>query len=401
MTRLLPLLLVVISVSALAPVSPPPRPRARDLGLAPGVFPPGPLDAITDVHGVRVGQVTLIRGDDVRTGVTAILPHGGNIFQDKVAGAIFVGNAFGKLAGSTQVAELGTIETPIVLTNTLSVGTAVEAVVRYTLAEPGNEDVRSVNAVVGETNDGGLNDIRGLHVTVADVIRAIRTAREGPVAEGSVGAGTGTICFGWKGGIGTASRVLPAASGGYTLGVLVQTNFGGVLTMGGAPVGKELGRYAFKPQAPRTERREPQKASEWREPGFGAEPRQNGDGSCMIVVATDAPIDARDLRRLAARAIFGLARTGSSYSNGSGDFAIAFSTSPQMRSRFGDLAPRTRTILPPDAMSPLFEAALEATEEAVYNSLLQATTVSSRFGTAQAIPIDRVEAILRKYGVGH
>ncbi|HVC18495.1 MAG TPA: P1 family peptidase [Vicinamibacterales bacterium] len=438
MTRLLPLLLVVISVSALAPASPPPRPRARNLGLAPGVFPPGPLNAITDVHGVRVGQVTLIRGDDVRTGVTAILPHGGNIFQDKVAGAIFVGNAFGKLAGSTQVAELGTIETPIVLTNTLSVGTAVEAVVRYTLAEPGNEDVRSVNAVVGETNDGGLNDIRGLHVTVADVIRAIRTAREGPVAEGSVGAGTGTICFGWKGGIGTASRVLPAASGGYTLGVLVQTNFGGVLTMGGAPVGKELGRYAFKPQAPRTERREPQKASEWREPGFGAEPRdeagrspaartarprterrepqkasewrepgfgaeprQNGDGSCMIVVATDAPIDARDLRRLAARAIFGLARTGSSYSNGSGDFAIAFSTSPQMRSRFGDLAPRTRTILPPDAMSPLFEAALEATEEAVYNSLLQATTVSSRFGTAQAIPIDRVEAILRKYGVGH
>ncbi|MDE3153917.1 MAG: P1 family peptidase [Acidobacteriota bacterium] len=416
MSRLLPFAFVVLctAVAFTAPV--PSRPRARDLGLAPGVFPPGPLDAITDVAGVQVGQVTLVRGDDVRTGVTAILPHPGNVFQDKVAGAVFVGNAFGKLAGSTQVAELGTIETPIVLTNTLSVGTAVDAVVRYTLAEPGNEEVRSVNALVGETNDGGLNDIRGLHVTTADVLQAIRSAQGGPVAEGSVGAGEGTMAFGWKGGIGTASRQLPDRFGGYRLGVLVQTNFGGVLTMGGAPVGRELGKYAFAPHrpgsgaeprsvtartaGPRPERSEPHEASEWREPGSGAEPRMNGDGSCMIVVATDAPIDARDLRRLAARAIFGLARTGSSYSNGSGDFAIAFSTSPQMRSRYGDLAPRTRTILPPDAMSPLFEAALEATEEAVYNSLLQATTVSSRFGTAEAIPIDRVKAILEKYGVG-
>ena len=223
------------------------RPRARDIGLAPGVFPPGPLNAITDVAGVLVGQVTLVRGDSVRTGVTAVLPHGGNLFQDKVAGAVFVGNAFGKLAGSTQVGELGTIETPIVLTNTLSVGTAVEAVVRYTLAQPGNERVQSVNAVVGETNDGELNDIRGLHVTADDVVGAIRAASGGPVEEGSVGAGTGTRCFGWKGGIGTSSRVLPARYGGYALGVLVQTNFGGVLTMGGAPVGKELGRYAFAP----------------------------------------------------------------------------------------------------------------------------------------------------------
>ncbi len=357
------------------------RPRARDIGLAPGVFPPGPLNAITDVAGVLVGQVTLVRGDSVRTGVTAVLPHGGNLFQDKVAGAVFVGNAFGKLAGSTQVGELGTIETPIVLTNTLAVGTAVEAVVRYTLAQPGNERVLSVNAVVGETNDGGLNDIRGLHVTSDDVIGAIRAAAGGPVEEGTVGAGTGTQCFGWKGGIGTSSRALPARYGGYTLGVLVQTNFGGVLTMGGAPVGKELGRYAFAPPD--------------RGPAADASP----DGSCMIVVATDAPLDARDLRRLAARAIFGLARTGSSYSNGSGDFAIAFSTAPTMRTRFGESAPRTRVVLPPDGVSPLFEAALEATEEAVDNSLLRATTVRSRVGTADAIPVDRVVAILKAHHV--
>jgi D-aminopeptidase len=379
MVRLISRALVLCCLSTLS-AAPAPRPRARDLGLAPGVFPTGRLNAITDVRGVLVGQVTLIQGDDVRTGVTAVLPHGGNIFQDKVAGAVFVGNAFGKLAGSTQVAELGTIETPIVLTNTLSVGTAVEAVVRDTLAEAGNEDVRSVNALVGETNDGGLNDIRGLHVTADDVRAAIRKATTGPVEEGTVGAGTGTICFGWKGGIGTASRKLPAEYGGYTIGILVQTNFGGVLTMGGAPVGKELGRYAFAPRTP------------------GAV-RDRADGSCMIIVATDAPIDARDLRRLAARAIFGLARTGSSYSNGSGDFAIAFSTSPEMRSRYNDVKPRTRTLLPPDAMSPLFEAALEATEEAVYNSLLQATTVSSRFGTAEAIPVERVRGILEKYGI--
>jgi D-aminopeptidase len=358
------------------------RPRARDLGLAPGVFPPGPLNAITDVAGVRVGHTTLVEGDGVRTGVTAILPHGGNLFQDKVAGAVFVGNAFGKLAGSTQVAELGTIETPIVLTNTLSVGTAVEAVVRYTLAQAGNERVQSVNAVVGETNDGGLNDIRGLHVTRDHVMAAIASASGGAVAEGSVGAGTGTQCYGWKGGIGTSSRVLAARYGGYTVGILVQTNFGGVLTMGGAPVGKELGRYSFSP--PRTDL---------------AARDDSPDGSCMIVVATDAPVDARDLRRIAARAIFGLARTGSSYSNGSGDFAIAFTTSPDMRTKFGKSQPRQRTVLPPDGVSPLFQAALEATEEAVYNSLLRATPVTARQRTVDAIPIDKVTEILRKYGV--
>ena len=350
------------------------RPRARDLGIAPGVLQPGPLNAITDVDGVRVGHTTLVEGDSVRTGVTAIVPHGGNVFQDKVAGAVFVGNAFGKLAGSTQVTELGTIETPIVLTNTLSVGVAVDAVVRYTLAEPGNEQVRSVNALVGETNDGGLNDIRGLHVKTQHVLDAIRNAKSGPVPEGSVGAGTGTINYGWKGGIGTASRRMPLRPArperAYTVGVLAQTNFGGNLTIAGVPVFKSL-----QPPGRRS---------------------ANADGSCMLVVATDAPIEARDLRRLAARAVFGLARTGSAYSNGSGDFAIAFTTSPEMRSHFDDTAARARQVLPPDAMSPLFEAALEATEEAVYNALFQATTVTSRFGAATAIPIDRVRELLKK-----
>jgi D-aminopeptidase len=361
-----------------------PRPRARDLGLEPGVFPPGPLNAITDVRGVKVGHTTIVRGDAVRTGVTAVVPHGGNVFQDKVPGAVFVGNAFGKLAGSTQVSELGTLETPIVLTNTLGIGTAIEAVVAYTLAQEGNASVRSVNALVGETNDGGLNDIRALPVSRDDVLSAIRGAKEGAVAEGSVGAGTGTQCYGWKGGIGTASRVLPERYGGYTLGVLVQTNFGGVLTIGGAPVGKELGRFAYQPGRQGV----PQARGEM------------GDGSCMIVVATDAPVDARDLRRIAARAIYGLARTGSSYSNGSGDFAIAFSTAPQMRERVNATQPRTQTVLPPEGVSPLFQAALEATEEAVYNSLFQATTVTGNGQTVEAIPIDKVREILRKYGMG-
>ncbi len=363
------------------------RPRARDLGLEPGVFPPGPLNAITDVAGVRVGHTTVVEGDDVRTGVTAILPHEGNLFQEKVAGAVFVGNAFGKLAGSTQVNELGTIETPIVLTNTLSVGTAVDAVVEYTLAQDGNRQVQSVNALVGETNDGGLNDIRGRHVTKEHVLAAIRSAGGGSIAEGAVGAGTGTRCFGWKGGIGTASRALPARYGAYRLGVLVQTNFGGVLTIGGAPVGRELGRYAFSPPAPRSG------------PPMPVAAPDDGDGSCMIVVATDAPLDAHDLKRLAARALFGLARTGSSYSNGSGDFSIAFSTSPEARSRFNETAPRVRAILPSEAISPLFQAALEATEEAVYNSLLQAATTTARGQTVEALPVDRVKEILKKYGV--
>jgi D-aminopeptidase len=390
--RLLALLALAILVIAAVPSSQDRRPRARDLGLAPGVFQPGALNGITDVAGVRVGHVTLVTGDHVRTGVTAIVPHGGNLFQDKVAGAVFVGNAFGKLAGSTQVEELGTIETPIVLTNTLSVGAAVEGVVSWTLQQPGNEQVHSVNALVGETNDGGLNDIRGLHVRPTHAIEAIKAARDGTVAEGSVGAGTGTQAFGWKGGIGTSSRVLEGR-GDYVLGVLVQSNFGGVLTMGGAPVGKALGRYAF---APRVNSPPPVPNSH-----NGRRPTTDddrADGSCMIVVATDAPLDARDLKRLAARALFGLGRTGSSYSNGSGDFAIAFTTSTEMRTPFGDTKPRTRTMLTPDAVSPLFQAALEATEEAVYNSLLQATDVESRFGKAEALPIDKVREILKRYG---
>jgi D-aminopeptidase len=363
-----------MSAAATALLLAQPRPRARDLGISPGVYAPGALNAITDVDGVRVGHTTLIEGDRVRTGVTAILPHGGNVFQDKVAGAVFVGNAFGKLAGSTQVNELGTIETPIVLTNTLSVGVAMDAIVRFTLAQSGNETVRSVNALVGETNDGGLNDIRGLHVTREHVLAAIQAAKTGPVAEGTVGAGTGTVNYGWKGGIGTSSRQLPASNGGFIVGVLAQTNFGGNLTIAGVPVFRSL-------QPPR--RRD-------------AAAADNGDGSCMLVIATNAALDARDLRRLAARAVFGLARTGSSYSNGSGDFAIAFSTAPTMRSRFDDAAPRGRTVLPPDATSPLFEAALEATEEAVYNALFQATTVQSAIGRAEAIPIDKIRGLLRQ-----
>jgi len=360
------------------------RTRLRDLGFSIGRFPVGPWNAITDVGGVRVGHTTILDGDRVRTGVTAIVPHGGNVFQDKVAGAVFVGNAFGKLAGSTQVAELGTIETPIVLTNTLSVGTAVDAVARYTIAQPGNEEVRSVNPLVGETNDGGLNDIRGFHVTREHVLDAIRGARTGPVAEGAVGAGTGTICYGWKGGIGTASRKLQRT--GYTVGVLAQTNFGGNLTIAGVPIYKSL-----QPPARRAAGARPAAGS----PIDGTPSTSGGDGSCMLVVATDAPLDARDLRRLAARAVFGLGRTGSSYSNGSGDFAIAFSTAPEMRSRFNETAPRARSVLPTDATSPLFEAALEATEEAVYNSLFQATTVRSAIGAAEAIPVDRVRDLLK------
>jgi D-aminopeptidase len=350
------------------------RPRARNLGLAPGVFPPGSSNAITDVAGVRVGQVTLVEGDRIRTGVTAIVPHAGNVFQDKVPGGVFIGNAFGKLAGSTQIQELGTIETPIVLTNTLSVGAGMQGTIRWTLRQPGNEDVASVNAVVGETNDSWLNDIRAMYVTPDHVIAAIEVANVGTVAEGTVGAGTGTTCFGWKGGIGTSSRVVPNEYGGHTVGVLVQTNFGGVLTMGGAPVGKELGRFAYAPGA--------------------------GRGSCMIVVATDAPLSGWACRRLAVRAVYGLARTGSSFENGSGDFAIAFSTAESARVKNGFFPSATYETVTNDAMSPLFEAALEATEEAVYNSMLQAITVKSRGHVADAIPIDKVVSILKKYRVG-
>lgn len=347
------------------------RPRARELGIRPGILEPGPLNAITDVANVRVGHVTLSTGDRIRTGVTAILPHGGNLFQEKVAGAVFVGNAFGKLAGSTQVRELGTIETPIVLTNTLAVGTAIEAVVDWTLEQPGNADVRSVNALVGETNDGALNDIRERAITAAHVRRAIDVAADGPVPEGAVGAGTGTVAFGWKGGIGSSSRRLPGA---HTVGVLVQSNYGGVLTIDGVPVGKDLRADA------------------------AADRRFREHGSCMIIVATDAPLTARDLERLAARALFGLARTGASYANGSGDYAIAFSASPATRVRHGETAPQDRTALPGDALSPLFQAALEATEEAVYNSMLQAKTTSGNGITVEALPLDAVRTLLRKYG---
>jgi len=371
---------LILCAAAVLHAQEPPRPRARDIGLAPGVFPPGPLNAITDVSGVTVGHVTLNEGDRTRTGVTVVVPHPGNVFQDKVPGAVFVGNAFGKLAGSTQVDELGTIETPIALTNTLAVGAAVEGLVQWTLSRPGNAEVRSVNAVVGETNDGGLNDIRTLAVRPAHVLAALEAAHGGAVEEGSVGAGTGTRAFAWKGGIGTSSRRLSPDLGGYTVGVLVQSNYGGVLTMDGVPVGKALGRYAYQPSTP----------------GRG-DAADRGDGSCMIVVATDAPLDARDLKRLAARAVFGLARTGSSYSNGSGDFAVAFSTHPSLRVKFGETQPAARTLLPTDGVSPLFQAALEATEEAVYNSLLRATGVTSAVGSAEALPVDRVRALVRQF----
>jgi D-aminopeptidase len=350
------------------------RPRARDLGIAPGTLSPGTFNAITDVAGVRVGHATLIEGDTVRTGVTAILPHPGNLFQDKVAGAIFVGNAFGKLAGSTQVQELGTIETPIVLTNTLAVGTAVDAVVRWTIAQPGNENVRSVNALVGETNDGTLNDIRGLHITRDHVIAAVTQAKTGAVQEGAVGAGTGTVAFGWKGGIGTSSRIVRQGPDTWTVGVLVQSNYGGKLVIDGVPVWKAM-------------------APDRRGPG----PAPTADGSCMIVVATDAPLDTRNLQRLAARAVFALARTGSTYSNGSGDFAIAFSTHPSLRVTSA-IQPQQRTLLPTDGVSALFEAVLDATEEAVDNSLLKAMDATANGRTIRAIPVDALQALLKKYG---
>src|SRR5215204_794506 len=306
----------------------PTRPRARDIGLRVGVLPAGRLDSITDVEGVRVGQVTLIKGDDVRTGVTAVLPHAGNLFRGKVPAAVFVGNGFGKLAGSTQVEELGELETPILLTSTLNVPRAADALIEWMLGLPGNEDVRSVNPLVAETNDGQLNDIRGRHVGREEVFAALKNARGGEVEEGSVGAGTGTVAFGFKGGIGTASRVVPARHGGYTVGVLVQTNYGGVLTMNGAPVGKELGRYYLK------EDLEPaRKVGRKQERPELSSNVDGADGSCIVVVATDAPLDARNLRRLAARAMLGLARTGSAATNGSGDYCIAFSTAAQNRVR--------------------------------------------------------------------
>src|SRR5437588_2504738 len=356
------------------------RPRASDLGLKVGILPAGPLNAITDVAGVGVGHTTIISGDNVRTGVTAVLPHSGNLYRDKVPGAIFVGNGFGKLTGSTQVDEMGEIETPIVLTNTASVPRVADAVTTYILTLPGNENVLSVNPVVGETNDGYLNDIRGRHITPDDVFAAIKKAKSGPVEEGNVGAGTGTVAFGWKGGIVTSSLKLPQNLGGYTIGVLVQTNFGGVLAIAGAPIGQQLGQYYLH--------RELQQGSG----------KDKADGSCMIIIATDAPIDARNLKRLAARAWLGMARTGSAASNGSGDYAIAFSTAPQLRIYMPEKSPtRHVELLSNNAMSPLFLAVIEATEEAIYNSMFRATTMSGNGHTVEALPIDKTVEILREH----
>ena len=369
------------------------RPRAREAGVIVGVLQPGPLNAITDVGGVAVGHKTLIRGDNVRTGVTAILPHNGNLFREKVPGAVFIGNAFGKLAGSTQVNELGEIETPILLTSTLNVPRVADALIDYMLAVPGNEDVQSINPLVGETNDGYLNDIRGRHVGREEVFAAIKNARGGPVEEGGVGAGTGTVAFGFKGGIGTSSRKLPASLGGYTVGVLVQTNFGGILTINGAPVGRELGQYYLKEQLSGKD------SSPKTPTNFGLS--NSADGSVIIVIATDAPIDHRNLQRLAARSMLGLARTGAAGSNGSGDYAIAFSTAPELRIRTaaGNRASKSNVILlSNDAMSPLFLAVIEATEEAIYNSLFRATTTTGRGHTVDALPIDRTLDILRRHG---
>jgi len=357
------------------------RPRIRDLGIHPGVLEPGPLNAITDVEGVLVGHTTVIKGDSVRTGVTAILPHGGNLFQHKVPAAVYPANAFGKAAGFLQVKELGNLETPIVLTNTLCVGTAVQATVDWTLGQPGNAEVRSVNAVVGETNDSFLNDIRKCAVRPEHVFSAIEGARSGPVAEGTVGAGTGTTCFGWKGGIGTASRVLPESLGGYTVGALLQTNFGGVLTIDGIRVGEALGRYSYRDHLETTD-------------GNAPGEKDDGEGSCMIVLATDAPLSPRNLERMARRAVLGLARTGSFMHHGSGDFVIAFST--QNTERYEDPATTTTVeLVNDDAVSPLFLATVEAVEEAVYNSLLKATTVTGVDGhTREAFPVDRLRELV-------
>lgn len=349
--------------------------RAADFGIRIGVMKPGKLNAITDVRGVKVGHTTLIKGDSVRTGVTAVLPHGGNLFQQKVPAAVYVGNGFGKLTGTTQVKELGNIESPIILTNTLSVAAAVNAVVSYTLSQTGNENVQSVNAMVGETNDGYLNDIRSRHVSEADVLNAINNAASGPVAEGNVGAGTGTVCFGFKGGIGTASRVLQEKLGGYTVGVLVQTNFGGVLITDGVPVGEELKKYYLRNEL-----------------------NENADGSCMIIVATNAPLDARNLERLAKRAFMGLAKTGGIASNGSGDYVIAFSTDSSLRVPFNVPDILQQNVLSNDAVSPLFMAAIEATEEAIINSLLAAETMKGKSGRmVEALPHDKLREILKKY----
>ncbi|OQX53524.1 MAG: aminopeptidase [Candidatus Aminicenantes bacterium 4484_214] len=351
------------------------RPRVREFGIKIGVLPPGPLNAITDVSGVKVGQLTLIKGESIRTGVTAICPHGGNIYQEKVPAAIYVGNGYGKLTGISQVNELGNIETPIILTNTLSVPVAAEALIEYTLAQPENEKVGSVNPIVGETNDGWLNDIRQRVITREDVIEALKKAASGPVEEGAVGAGTGTICFGYKGGIGTASRKLPEALGGYTIGVLVQTNHGGILQINGFQVGVRLGKYYLQNIL-----------------------TNDSPGSCMVIVATDAPLSSRNLKRLAKRALLGIVRTGGFYSNGSGDYAIAFSTASEVRIPHRSKTPfLNKKVLRNSQMSPLFLAAVEACEEAILNSLFKATSMTGYNGHhIEALPLDKIKDLMRQ-----
>ena len=382
------------------------RPRARELGIEIGIFQPGPMNAITDVPGVRVGQTTLTDGDRINTGVTAILPHGGDLFRDRVPAAIHVGNGFGKLVGITQVRELGELETPILLTCTLCVWQAADAMVEWLLAGEGMGNVASINPVVGETNDAGLNDIRSRPVTPEAVVSALETASSGPVMEGSVGAGTGTRAFGWKGGIGTASRILPPDQGGYHVGVLVQSNFGGILTIDGAPVGQELGQYSFRGSVERQEEaaqqgaaregaaapdEEAQAEAAWRD-------QEDGAGSIMIVIATDAPLSDRNLERLAARAMMGLARTGSFAGNGSGDYIIAFSTADEVRRGGGSDLP-TVADLPNSRTSALFQAVVESTEEAILNSLFRATTVEGMGRRAEALPLDETLEVLQRYGV--
>lgn len=382
------------------------RPRTRDVGLKIGILPIGKLNAITDVRGVSVGHTTIIRGENIRTGVTAILPHAGNLFQEKVPGAVFVGNGFGKLMGSTQVNELGEIETPILLTSTLSVPRTADYLIDYMLALPGNESVQSINPLVAETNDGFLNDIRGRHVAQNDVFAAIKNAQSSAVEEGSVGAGTGTIAFGFKGGIGTSSRHLPVQLGGYTVGVLVQTNYGGILSIDGAPVGIELGKYYLKDAL---EAAKPTTGGAGRSKTFPTSHDQKtsapdinnlADGSIIIVIATDAPVDARQLQRMAARSMLGLARTGAAATNGSGDYAIAFSTASDLRIKSLKSSENAREtkVLSNDAMSPLFLAVIEATEEAIYNSLFKASTVTGKQARrVESLPLEPTLDILRRY----
>ncbi|MGC1633094.1 MAG: P1 family peptidase [Gelidibacter sp.] len=374
MTKKLIIYLIVLNITF--SIQAQERSRARDLGIAPGILTPGNFNAITDVKGVSVGQKTLIIGDSIRTGVTVIMPHQGNVFQEKVPAAVFVGNGFGKAIGTTQIVELGNIESPIALTNTLNAFLVANALIDYTLSISENAGLRSVNPVVGETNDGWFNDIRGRHVTTSHVQEAIKSATMGKVEEGNVGAGTGTRALGFKGGIGTSSRVLPKDKGGYTVGVLVQTNFGGILTINGAPVGKELNNFYMAEDVPYVV-----------------------DGSCMIIIATDAPLSARNLERLAKRSFLAFGKVGSFSSNGSGDYSIAFSTHPDLRIPHDSKEMERKIVdVPNDEMSPLFLAVVEASEEAIYNSLFMAKDMTGQKGrTMKALPIAETLKIMDKY----